>query len=41
MILACISDPEVKFIARQQGEQAVARGVFGSPSPARFPGSRR
>jgi 2-hydroxychromene-2-carboxylate isomerase len=31
MILAGITDPEVKSIARQQGEQAVARGVFGSP----------
>ncbi len=30
-ILAGIADPEVKAIARQQGEQAVARGVFGSP----------
>jgi 2-hydroxychromene-2-carboxylate isomerase len=30
-ILAGIADPEVKTIARQQGEQAVARGVFGSP----------
>src|SRR5882762_4487282 len=25
------ADPEVKITARQQGEQAVARGVFGSP----------
>jgi 2-hydroxychromene-2-carboxylate isomerase len=31
MILAGIADPEVKIIARQQGEQGVARGVFGSP----------
>ena len=31
MIVAGIADPEVKIIARQQGEQAVARGVFGSP----------
>jgi len=31
MILAGIDDPEVKIIARQQGERAVARGVFGSP----------
>jgi len=31
MILAGIADPEVKIIARQQGEQAVARSVFGSP----------
>lgn len=30
-VLAGISDPEVKNIARQQGEQAVVRGVFGSP----------
>jgi len=30
-ILAGIADPEVKRIAREQGEQAVARGVFGSP----------
>jgi len=30
-ILAGIADPEVKIIARQHGEQAVARGVFGSP----------
>jgi len=30
-ILTGIADPEVKIIARQQGEQAVARGVFGSP----------
>jgi 2-hydroxychromene-2-carboxylate isomerase len=31
MILAGIADPYVKAIAREQGEQAVARGVFGSP----------
>ena len=31
LILAGIADPEVKIIAREQGEQAVARGVFGSP----------
>ena len=31
MILAGIADPGVKVIARQQGVQAVARGVFGSP----------
>ena len=31
MILAGIADPEVKVIARQRGEQAVTRGVFGSP----------
>jgi 2-hydroxychromene-2-carboxylate isomerase len=30
-ILAGMADPEVKAIARQQGESAVARGVFGSP----------
>lgn len=30
-ILAGIADPEVKLIAREHGEQAVARGVFGSP----------
>jgi len=30
-MLAGMADPEVKTIARQQGEQAVARGVFGSP----------
>src|SRR5712691_8182231 len=30
-ILAGIADPAVKTIARQHGEQAVARGVFGSP----------
>jgi 2-hydroxychromene-2-carboxylate isomerase len=30
-ILAGIAEPEVKLIARQHGEQAVARGVFGSP----------
>jgi 2-hydroxychromene-2-carboxylate isomerase len=30
-ILAGIADPDVKAIARQHGEQAVARGVFGSP----------
>ena len=30
-LLAGIADPEVKAVARQQGEQAVARGVFGSP----------
>ena len=30
-ILAGMADAEVKIIARQQGEQAVARGVFGSP----------
>jgi 2-hydroxychromene-2-carboxylate isomerase len=29
--IPCLADPEVKIIARQQGEQAVARGVFGSP----------
>jgi 2-hydroxychromene-2-carboxylate isomerase len=31
IVLAGIADPEVKIIARNQGEQAVARGVFGSP----------
>src|SRR2546430_9989418 len=31
MILAGIADPEVKIIARQQGERAAARGVVGSP----------
>ncbi len=30
-ILAGIADPAVKIIAREHGEQAVARGVFGSP----------
>src|SRR5499433_670150 len=30
-VLAGIDDPEVKAIARQHGEAAVARGVFGSP----------
>jgi len=30
-MLAGIADPEVKLIARQRGEEAVARGVFGSP----------
>jgi 2-hydroxychromene-2-carboxylate isomerase len=30
-LLAGITDPEVKAIARQYGEAAVARGVFGSP----------
>jgi 2-hydroxychromene-2-carboxylate isomerase len=30
-VLAGISDPDVKAIARQHGEAAVARGVFGSP----------
>ena len=30
-ILAGIADPDVKRIAREHGEQAVARGVFGSP----------
>jgi 2-hydroxychromene-2-carboxylate isomerase len=30
-ILAGVADPEVKMIARRHGEQAVARGVFGSP----------
>ena len=30
-VLAGIADPEVKLIARRHGEEAVARGVFGSP----------
>jgi 2-hydroxychromene-2-carboxylate isomerase len=30
-VLAVINDPEVKAIARQHGEAAVVRGVFGSP----------
>jgi 2-hydroxychromene-2-carboxylate isomerase len=30
-MLAGIADAQVKLIARRQGEQAVARGVFGSP----------
>jgi 2-hydroxychromene-2-carboxylate isomerase len=30
-VLTGINDPEVKAIARQHGEAAVARGVFGSP----------
>lgn len=30
-LLAGIADPEVKLIARNHGQQAVARGVFGSP----------
>ena len=30
-LMAGMSDPAVKAIARQQGEAAVARGVFGSP----------
>ena len=30
-ILTGIADPDVKAIARQHGEQAVERGVFGSP----------
>src|SRR5207244_10279414 len=31
MILAGIADPEVEVLARQQGEQAVARGGLGAP----------
>jgi 2-hydroxychromene-2-carboxylate isomerase len=31
MMLAGMTDPDVKAIARQHGESAVARGVFGSP----------
>jgi 2-hydroxychromene-2-carboxylate isomerase len=30
-ILASIADPEVKAIARREGETAVSRGAFGSP----------
>ena len=30
-LLAGMTDPEVKAIARRHGEDAVARGVFGSP----------
>ncbi len=30
-VLAGIADPAVKLVARQYGEDAVARGVFGSP----------
>lgn len=30
-MVAGIPDPEIKALARQHGEQAVARGVFGSP----------
>jgi len=30
-VLAGIGDPEVKAIARRHGDEAVARGVFGSP----------
>jgi 2-hydroxychromene-2-carboxylate isomerase len=31
LILAGIADPEVKALARRYGEEAVGRGVFGSP----------
>ena len=31
VILAGITDPEVKALARAHGEAAVSRGVFGSP----------
>lgn len=31
LILASVADPDIKAIARQQGEAAVGRGVFGSP----------
>jgi len=31
LTLAGMEDPEVKAIARQHSEQAIARGVFGSP----------
>ena len=30
-VLAGITDPEVKLIARRLGEEAVSRGIFGSP----------
>ena len=30
-LLAGMTDPEVKAVARRHGEDAVARGVFGSP----------
>ena len=35
-VLAGINDPEVKAVARQHGEAAVARGVFGSPDLRRW-----
>ncbi len=31
MILGSIADPEIKALARRCGEEAVSRGVFGSP----------
>jgi len=31
LILAGIDDPEVKATARRHGEEAISRGVFGSP----------
>jgi hypothetical protein len=31
MMLASIADPEIKALARRYGEEAVGRGVFGSP----------
>jgi 2-hydroxychromene-2-carboxylate isomerase len=31
LVLSGIADPEIKAIARRHGEEAVARGVFGSP----------
>ena len=31
LILTGITDPEIKVVARRHGEEAVARGVFGSP----------
>jgi 2-hydroxychromene-2-carboxylate isomerase len=31
VVLAGIGDPEIKAVARQHAERAVARGVFGSP----------
>jgi 2-hydroxychromene-2-carboxylate isomerase len=31
MMLAGMVDPEIKAVARRYGEEAVTRGVFGSP----------
>ena len=31
MMLAGMIDPEIKTVARRYGEEAVTRGVFGSP----------
>jgi 2-hydroxychromene-2-carboxylate isomerase len=31
LLLAGIADPEIKAMARRHGEEAIARGVFGSP----------